>query len=95
MGSELLLMMMGRWSRDNIRNIFIQVRKNDFIYHIKGSNMFNLFETTDPDSDRHWQNHAITALKYCSILILFILLFYLDCLIRTLMAILTRKSLNG
>ena len=40
--------------------------------------MFNLFETTDPDSDLHWQNLAITAFKYSSILILcFIILFRL------------------
>ena len=42
----------------------IKVRKNDFICHIKQSNMFCMFERTDPESDLHWQNLAITAFKY-------------------------------
>ena len=41
-----------------------EVRKNDFIYHIKSSNMYNLFESIDPDSQSRWQNVAVTAFKY-------------------------------
>ena len=41
----------------------VQVRKNDFILHIKNTGMFGLFEKTDPESDLHWQNMAITAFK--------------------------------
>ena len=41
-----------------------QVRKNDFICHIKNTpGMFGLFEKTDPESETHWQNLAITAFK--------------------------------
>ena len=36
----------------------LQVRKNDFIYHIKASNMFSLFESIDPDSHSRWQTLA-------------------------------------
>ena len=40
-----------------------QVRKNDFICHIKNTGMFGLFEKTDPESDTHWQHLAVTAFK--------------------------------
>ena len=41
-----------------------QVRKNDFICHIKNTpGMFGLLEKTDPESETHWQNLAITAFK--------------------------------
>ena len=44
----------------------LQVRKNDFIYHIKASNMFSLFESIDPDSHSRWQTLAVTAFKSVS-----------------------------
>ena len=44
-------------------HFLMQVRKNDFIYHIKSSNMYNLFESIDPESTTRWQNLAITAFK--------------------------------
>ena len=40
--------------------------KNDFIYHIKASNMFSLFESIDPDSHSRWQTLAVTAFKSVS-----------------------------
>ena len=40
-----------------------KVRKNDFICHIKNTGMFGLFDKTDPESETHWQNVAITAFK--------------------------------
>merc|ERR1711988_1106268 len=40
-----------------------EVRKNDFILHIKNTGMFGLFDKTDPESETHWQNVAITAFK--------------------------------
>lgn len=42
-----------------------QVRKNDFIRHIKQLNIGDQFATTDPDSDIHWHNIAVTAFR-CS-----------------------------
>ena len=30
--------------------------------------MFGLFEKTDPESETHWQNIAITAFKYWSVI---------------------------
>ena len=41
----------------------MQVRKSDFISHIKASNMYSLFESTDEGSSTRWQNVAITAFK--------------------------------
>ena len=32
-----------------------QIRKNDFIKHIKQSNLMTEFKQTDPGSDLHWQ----------------------------------------
>ena len=43
-------------------NLF-QVRKNDFIRHIKQLNIGDQFATTDPDSDVYWHNVAVTAFK--------------------------------
>ena len=43
--------------------VTFQVRKNDFILHIKNTGMFGLFDKTDPESETHWQNVAITAFK--------------------------------
>ena len=40
------------------------MRKNDFILHIKNTGMFGLFDKTDPESETHWQNVAITAFKW-------------------------------
>ena len=40
------------------KHFIFQVRKNDFIYHIKASNMFSLFESIDPDSHSRWQTLA-------------------------------------
>ena len=44
-------------------NFPLKVRKNDFICHIKNTGMFGLFDKTDPESETHWQNVAITAFK--------------------------------
>ena len=50
---------------ENRTNNSYQVRKNDFISHIKNTpGMFGLLEKTDPESDTHWQNLAITAFKF-------------------------------
>ena len=41
----------------------IQVRKNDFILHIKNANLSKHFECADPESELHWNNLAVTAFK--------------------------------
>ena len=40
-----------------------QVRKNDFILHIKNANLSKHFECADPESELHWNNLAVTAFK--------------------------------
>ena len=40
-----------------------QVRKNDFIVHIKNANLSKHFESADPESELHWNNLAVTAFK--------------------------------
>ena len=50
------------WTFKIIKSI-LKVRKNDFICHIKNTGMFGLFDKTDPESETHWQNVAITAFK--------------------------------
>merc|ERR1712226_1826841 len=40
-----------------------EVRKNDFIRHIKQLNIGDQFATTDPDSDVYWHNVAVTAFR--------------------------------
>ena len=51
-------------TRTQLKVELCQVRKNDFICHIKNTpGMFGLLEKTDPESDTHWQNLAITAFK--------------------------------
>ena len=66
-----------------LNSINSQVRKSDFISHIKASNMYSLFESTDEGSSTRWQNVAITAFKYelpfidVSSYILFIIYFRL------------------
>merc|ERR1711915_382957 len=42
---------------------FGEVRKNDFIFHIKNANLSIHFESADPESELHWNNVAITAFK--------------------------------
>ena len=50
--------------KNRVKVTFCQVRKNDFISHIKKTpGMFGLLEKTDPESETHWQNLAITAFK--------------------------------
>ena len=44
-------------------SVKFKVRKNDFICHIKNTGMFGMFDKTDPESETHWQNVAITAFK--------------------------------
>ena len=54
----------GDFDQFKVNNELFQVRKNDFICHIKNTpGMFGLFEKTDPESETHWQNLAITAFK--------------------------------
>eukprot|EP00090_Calanus_glacialis_P042725 TRINITY_DN75741_c0_g1_i1.p1 TRINITY_DN75741_c0_g1~~TRINITY_DN75741_c0_g1_i1.p1 ORF type:complete len:200 (-),score=57.09 TRINITY_DN75741_c0_g1_i1:71-670(-) len=40
-----------------------EVRKNDFILHIKNANLSKHFECADPESELHWNNLAVTAFK--------------------------------
>ena len=76
--------------------LFWQVRKNDFICHIKNTGMFGLFDKTDPESDTHWQNIAITAFKWESVKYWrHSLIFIVDCLTRITMVTSTRRSSNG
>ena len=60
---DLALMSPSTDKKSTVNKIFhfkqnLQVRKNDFIYHIKASNMFSLFESIDPDSHSRWQTLA-------------------------------------
>ena len=41
-----------------------QVRKNDFIRHIKQLNIGDQFNALDNDSDQYWHNVAVTAFKF-------------------------------
>jgi len=40
-----------------------EVHKNDFICHLKQSNMTHHFESADPESDFHWKKKADLAFK--------------------------------
>ena len=40
-----------------------QIRKNDFIKHIKQSNLMTEFKQTDPSSDLHWQKVICLAFR--------------------------------
>ena len=68
--------------------VTFQVRKNDFILHIKNANLSKHFECADPESELHWNNLAVTAFKYVLLgrKISSCMLPCSGCLTRTMMA---------
>merc|ERR550519_2985464 len=40
-----------------------ELSKNDFILHVKNSNMFSQFDSVDPESDHHWNEKVKKAWK--------------------------------
>ena len=45
------------------KKLLLQIRKNDFIKHIKQSNLMTEFKQTDPGSDLHWQKIICLAFR--------------------------------
>ena len=52
-----------RFGRLLWRKLLLQIRKNDFIKHIKQSNLMTEFKQTDPGSDLHWRKIICLAFR--------------------------------
>ena len=67
-----------------------QIRKNDFIKHIKQSNLMTEFKQTDPSSDLHWQKVICLAFRSLPPYIFYVLFFSgIQCLLKIFQGIIS------